>query len=166
MRMLTTLILFVTVAGLAAADAPDIAHQDLVKAIEAKSVVLIDVNGSESYAKAHIPGAIDFQANKDKLVELLPEDKDSLIVAYCGGPKCGAWKKAAKVATEAGYTNVKHYSAGISGWQQSQEGQTKAETMKAGATCTGGACAMGAKAEDKLANVSDDKAKTCTTCAH
>ena len=48
---------------------------------------------------------------------MLPADKNALIVAYCGGPKCGAWKKAAKAAAALGYTNIKHFSGGISGWQ-------------------------------------------------
>ncbi|MEZ5434844.1 MAG: hypothetical protein R3F31_27505 [Verrucomicrobiales bacterium] len=33
---------------------------------------MIDVNGSASYSKGHIPGAIDFRANKEKLATLLP----------------------------------------------------------------------------------------------
>ena len=52
---------------------------------------------------------------------LLPKDKNALIVAYCGGPKCMAYKQAAKKAEALGYKNVKHLSAGIAGWKEAGE---------------------------------------------
>ena len=61
--------------------------------------------------------SIDFRAQKDALAKLLPADKNALVVAYCGGPTCNAYAAAAKAAKELGYTNVKHLSAGISGWK-------------------------------------------------
>lgn len=112
----TTLLLAVAVR---AAEFPDISVNDLKDAIAAKKVTVVDVNGSDSFKQGHIPGAIDFEANKEKLATLLPADKNSLIVAYCGGPKCGAYQAAAKAAKKLGYTNVKHLSAGISGWKSS-----------------------------------------------
>lgn len=112
-----------------AGEYPDLSIQELKSAIESKKVVVIDVNGSESYQKGHIPGAIDFEAKGKKLAEALPKDKNTLIVAYCGGPKCMAYKQAARAAEELGYKNVKHLSAGISGWKQAGE---KTETPKKG----------------------------------
>jgi rhodanese-related sulfurtransferase len=41
-----------------------------------------------------------------------------MIVAYCGGPACTAWKKAAQDACKLGYTNIKHFKEGISGWKK------------------------------------------------
>ena len=99
-----------------AGDYPDLTIDELHQAIEARSVVVLDANGAQRYAKGHIPGAIDFSSVKD-LSTVLPEDKGTLIVAYCGGPRCSAFKKAAKAAEKLGYTNVKHLSAGISGWK-------------------------------------------------
>lgn len=99
----------------------DISITELKSKIEAKKVTVIDVNGSASYSKGHIPGAIDFSAKKDDLAAVLPKDKDALIVAYCGGPKCNAYKQAATAAEKLGYKNVKHLSAGISGWNQAGE---------------------------------------------
>lgn len=104
-----------------AGDYPDMTIEELKAAIEAKKVVVIDANDAESWQKGHIPGAIHYDANKDKLAEVLPKEKDTLIVAYCGGPKCKAYKKAAKAAEELGFTNVKHLSAGISGWKKAGE---------------------------------------------
>jgi rhodanese-related sulfurtransferase len=99
----------------------DISITELKAKIEAKKVTVIDVNGADSYNKGHIPGAIDFSAKKGELASVLPKDKDALIVAYCGGPKCNAYKQAATAAEKLGYKNVKHLSAGISGWNQAGE---------------------------------------------
>lgn len=96
---------------------PDITVDQVKSAIDAKSITLLDANGTQSWKKGHIPGAIDYAANKDNLAALLPKDKNALIVAYCGSPTCGAYAKAAKAAKDLGYTNVKHLSAGISGWK-------------------------------------------------
>lgn len=122
MKQLFAILTTVLVAGFAYADDfPDITINDLKSAIEAKKVVVIDVNGTESWQKGHIPGAIDFATDKAKLAEVLPKEKDTLVVAYCGGPKCKAYKKAAKAVKELGFTNVKHLSQGISGWTQAGE---------------------------------------------
>lgn len=99
----------------------DVAVADLKAGIAGKTVVLIDANGSESFAKGRLPGAIDFKANADDLAKILPADKGALIVAYCGGPKCGAWKGAAEAIAKLGYTNVKHFSGGLKGWQEAGE---------------------------------------------
>ncbi len=103
------------------ADVPDITVADLKKAMADQAVTLLDCNGSASYAKGHLPGAIDFDAAKANLAKLLPADKDTLIVAYCGGPKCLAYKAGVQAAQQLGYTNVKHFSGGLSGWKGAGE---------------------------------------------
>ncbi len=95
---------------------PEIGQDELVKYIKSKKVVLVDANGQESYEKAHIPGAIHFSSSDFK--SKLPKDKDALIVAYCGGPGCQAWCKAADELEAQGYKNIKHYKGGIKGWLQ------------------------------------------------
>lgn len=94
---------------------------DLKKAIADKTVVLLDCNGNESYAKGHLPGAFNFEAIKDDLVKHLPEDKSALVVAYCGGPQCGAYKAGVKAAKLLGYKQVKHFSGGLTGWEGAGE---------------------------------------------
>lgn len=101
-----------------AGEYPDISIAELNKAIAAKSVTVIDVNGSQSYQNGHVPTALNFADIKDNLAAKLPADKNALVVAYCGGPSCSAYTKAANAAKALGYTNVKHLSAGISGWLQ------------------------------------------------
>lgn len=111
-----------TAFGQAEAEFEDISITELKEKIEAKEVILLDVNGSKSFERGHIPGAVDFRSTKkEDLAEALGEDKDVLVVAYCGGPKCSAYKAGAKAAQKMGFTNVKHLSAGISGWLKAGE---------------------------------------------
>jgi len=123
------LLSFCTVLLLAgsvyAAHYPDISINDLKTAMNSKSVILLDANGTDSYKEGHIPGAINFEASKGKLSKVLPKDKNALIVAYCGGPQCQAYQAAAKAAEKLGYTNVKHLKAGISGWHDAGEKMEK-----------------------------------------
>lgn len=102
-----------------ASEVPSIAHADLLKAIQAKKVTVIDVNGSESYKAGRIPGALNYEVVGANLKAKLPANKKALVVAYCGNEFCGAYKKAALAAQKLGYTNVVHYSPGIAGWKKS-----------------------------------------------
>jgi len=123
-KLIALAFALVTSVGFAA-EFPDISIADLKQAIADKKVTVIDVNGAASYANGHIPGAVNFAAQKDSLASVLPSDKGALVVAYCGGPACSAYKAAAKAANELGYTNVKHLSAGISGWKAAKEALEK-----------------------------------------
>ncbi len=109
---------------------PNITHDELTKAIKAKKVVLLDANGSDSYKSGHIPLAVDFEkVEKDTkdLAKKLPEDKSTLIVAYCANERCSAYRTAAKAAKDLGYTNIKHYAKGINGWKAAGGKVEKAE---------------------------------------
>jgi rhodanese-related sulfurtransferase len=112
---------FVLAASVYAAEFPTITIPDLKAAIASRHVVLLDANGSESWQKGHIPGAIDFSATKESLASVLPRDKDALVVAYCGNPQCHAYQAAAEAAKKLGYKNIKHLTAGIMGWKDAGE---------------------------------------------
>jgi len=116
-KLLAVLVTAVLAVSAYASEFPDISINEVNKLAESKSAVIIDVNGDESFKAGHVPGALDFATIKDNLAASLPKKKDALIVAYCGNPKCGAYLKAAKAAQKLGYTNIKHMSAGISGWK-------------------------------------------------
>jgi rhodanese-related sulfurtransferase len=120
-KLLALSALALLAANLYASDFPDITMPQLKEAIAAKQVALIDVNGSDSWKQGHIPGAIDFATKESKLAKVLPHDKNALVVAYCGGPKCQAYQAAAKAARKLGYTNVRHFTPGISGWKEAGE---------------------------------------------
>ena len=104
-----------------AAEYPDITIKELKSEMAAQKVTLLDANGTESWEKGHIPGAINFEATEAKLASVLPKDKNALVVAYCGNPRCMAYQAAAKAAKKLGYTNIKHLSAGIAGWKEAGE---------------------------------------------
>ena len=119
-KLLTLLAAVFCAVSVNAGEFPDISITELQSAIKEKKVTVLDVNGSDSFKAGHIPGAIDFQSAKAEIASKLPSDKSALVVAYCGGPTCNAYQAAAKVAKELGYTNVKHLSAGISGWKDAK----------------------------------------------
>ena len=117
LKLLTLLATSVLAATCYAGEFPDVSVTEVKTLAESKKAVIIDVNGTESYQKGHVPGALDYAAIKGKLAEVLPKDKNTTIVAYCGGPTCKAYRAAAQAAEKLGYKNVKHMSAGISGWK-------------------------------------------------
>ena len=66
----------------------NITVEQLQAAIKDGKVAIIDVNSVKSYNEAHIPGAMHFKTlKKEELKKALPEDKATLVVAYCGGPQ-------------------------------------------------------------------------------
>lgn len=99
----------------------EISHEQLVNHIADRSAVIIDVNSEGSFQEHHVTGAIHYGTEKDHFAQVLPKNKKMRVIAYCGGPKCTAWQKAAKAACELGYTNIRHYKPGIKGWIASQK---------------------------------------------
>jgi rhodanese-related sulfurtransferase len=124
MKRIFAALAFLSFALAASAATPpiaDISQKDLEAAVASKSAVILDVNGSDSYRAGHIPGAIDFLAHRQDIATLLPADKGTLVVAYCGDVHCTAYRQAAYAALDLGYTNVKHFAPGIKGWRESGE---------------------------------------------
>ena len=119
MKKIIPIILSLISINLFAGEYPDISIKELQIAIKKGNVAVIDVNGAKSFAKGHIPSAIDFSSQSKNLASVLPKNKDTLIVSYCGGPGCRAYKRGADAAAKLGYKNIKHLSAGISGWKRS-----------------------------------------------
>jgi rhodanese-related sulfurtransferase len=97
----------------------EVTLEELKGLVESKAVVLLDANGTDSFKAGHIPGAIDFESAEATLGTVLPADKGALVVAYCGGEQCNAWKQAATAVAGLGYGNVKHYKGGLAGWKDS-----------------------------------------------
>ena len=116
-KLLALIAIAVLAVNVQAGEYPDISIGDLEKAIKAGKVVVIDVNGAKSFTKrGHIPTAVSFTNAKSLAKQLAKSKKDTLVVAYCGGPTCNAYKRGASAAADLGFKNVKHLSAGISGW--------------------------------------------------
>jgi rhodanese-related sulfurtransferase len=107
-------------ASVYAAEFADISIQDVQAAAAAKSAVIIDANSPDSFKAGHVPGALSWAKIKSDLAAKLPADKNALIIAYCGNPHCGAYAQAAVAAKKLGYTNIKHMTAGIDGWNEAK----------------------------------------------
>lgn len=97
------------------------------KGPEAGKYVMIDSRPGGRYHQAHIPTSISIPyADMDKLDKegkvspLLPKDKDTLLVFYCGGITCHLSPAGAKLAIKQGYTNVKVYSGGDPDWAKAE----------------------------------------------
>jgi rhodanese-related sulfurtransferase len=121
-RVLVVAIALSAVAGIVRAGDktyPEISHEELVAAVQARTVTLIDNNGTDSYKDGHIPTALNFEDVQKNLASVLPRDKSALIVAYCSDEDCSAYREACEAVEELGYINVKHYAKGIIGWKRS-----------------------------------------------
>ncbi|AFD00640.1 Rhodanese-related sulfurtransferase [Methanocella conradii HZ254] len=79
-------------------------------------VKLVDVRGSEEYAKEHIKGAMSIPLDSlDKAKQLFKGD-DAIIV-YCDSYVCSASTSAAKALAKMGFTNVRDYKGGLLEWK-------------------------------------------------
>ena len=97
------------------------------KGAETGKYVMVDSRPAGRYHQAHIPtsvslpfDAMDKLDKEGKVSPLLPQDKDTLLVFYCGGITCHLSPSAAKLAVKQGYTNVKVYSGGDPDWAKAE----------------------------------------------
>lgn len=101
----------------------EVTTEDVLKLREAHpDITLIDARSAEDYAKEHIPGAV--QMRPSEIAEKLPQiQKDKLlpVIFYCTDTQCQASAKAAHAAKEAGYTNLKRYTAGLKAWKEAKQ---------------------------------------------
>ena len=88
---------------------------ELQQLIQDRQVTVVDVNSSQSWEKARVPGALNLDAESFSDSDL-PRERDSSLVFYCSNPMCRRAPKAARRAKNMGYSNVRVMSAGISGW--------------------------------------------------
>lgn len=80
-----------------------------------EDIMIIDARPYKpKYIKGFIPGAVSIPFSAfDKKVDLLPKNKNALLIYYCGGVKCKLSHKSAKKAAALGYTNVKVFAKGF-----------------------------------------------------
>jgi thiosulfate/3-mercaptopyruvate sulfurtransferase len=112
-----------------------VSTKELKKWIDSgKKMLVVDTMPFEaSYKKQHVPGAAQFLfpipdmdewdinvtngKTKDDFLGLLGNDKDKLIVIYCGFVKCTRSHNGAAWAVKLGYKNVYRYPGGIFAWK-------------------------------------------------
>ncbi|MGB7342666.1 MAG: rhodanese-like domain-containing protein [Pirellulaceae bacterium] len=118
-----------------AGDYPLISTKELKTLVDGKKPMLIvdAMPAAASYDKGHIPSAVNFEFPKEVITTwddttmpgqsqsdyelLLGEDKNRLIIVYCGFVKCARSHNAAVFAKQLGYNNVKRHPGGIYAWR-------------------------------------------------
>lgn len=91
-------------------DLKSVTKEEVAEMIKVSNVTIVDARDENSFTAGHIDGAINY-GKAD-----LPTDKNANLVFYCGGLKCPAAAKAAKIAAEAGYKNVMVFRGGWAEW--------------------------------------------------
>lgn len=92
-----------------------VSPSELRRLLEEKQAAAFDVNSPQSFAQAHVPGALHLDPVEFKESEL-PRDKAATLVFYCSNPLCRKAPNAARRAKKLGYEDVRVMSAGINGW--------------------------------------------------
>jgi len=99
-----------------------------------KDMVIVDTMPfADSYKKQHVPGAVQFLfpipemkewdtketdgKTQEDFKKLLGDDKEKLVVIYCGFVKCTRSHNGAAWAVKLGYKNVYRYPGGIFAWK-------------------------------------------------
>ena len=78
---------------------------------------IVDTRTREEYDGAHVLSAISIPGRDfEKSIDLLPKDKNVLLVVYDNDPKLETSGKWADKATAAGYENIVIYSEGFTAW--------------------------------------------------
>lgn len=79
---------------------------------------LIDARPHKKYVSSTIPSSINIPDTKfdDFKGQLDDVAKDTEMIVFCGGWKCGKSPKVASYLQKMGYTNVKLYQAGMPEW--------------------------------------------------
>src|SRR5712664_2293617 len=93
---------------------------------EVGGMVVVDARTPESFARGHVPGAINLPQRTidSSTTASLPRDK--VMVTYCDGVFCNASTKAAAKLTALGF-KVKEMLDGMEGWRK--EGYAIEETV-------------------------------------
>jgi rhodanese-related sulfurtransferase len=125
--------LALAMAGPALADDSDVEDAPLqiasAKTVNAEEVVdlvghepklvIVDARHSRDYKAGAIEGAVnilDTDLTPEKLAEVTPS-KDTPLLIYCNGVKCGRAAKAVLKAVNWGYSNVYYYALGMEEWK-------------------------------------------------
>ncbi len=122
-----------------------VATEELKKWIDSgKDMIIVDTMPLEdSYKKQHVPGAVQFLfpipemkqwdtketdgKSQEDFIKLLGDDKNRLLVIYCGFVKCSRSHNGALWAVKLGYKNVFRHPGGIFAWKGAKYPVSKAE---------------------------------------
>ena len=90
-------------------------------ALKNNSAVLMDARPWAKFLAESIPGALYMNDEElDKLAGRFPTDKNTPVIAFCGGYECHKSHVVAAKLLESGYTKVSVYAAGLPGWKEAK----------------------------------------------
>ncbi len=101
---------------------PKLVNVDFVKKYavvpKQEGAMIIDSRPTaRKYDPGHIPTAVNIPDTQfEKMTDLLPKDKATLLIFYCDGVDCILSHKSAFKAEKLGYTNVQVYAEGYPDW--------------------------------------------------
>jgi len=84
------------------------------------NLVILDNRKEEDYAAGHLEGAIrllDTDVSSETLARHVAS-KETPVLFYCNGVKCGRAAKATERAVQLGYSNVFYYALGMEEWNK------------------------------------------------
>jgi rhodanese-related sulfurtransferase len=85
------------------------------------NIVILDNRSAADYEAGHIEGAvrlIDTDISDEAVLAKHVKAKNTPVLFYCNGLKCGRAAKATEKALGWGYTNVHYYALGLEEWKQ------------------------------------------------
>ncbi|MCZ7660516.1 MAG: rhodanese-like domain-containing protein [Xanthobacteraceae bacterium] len=85
------------------------------------NLVILDNRSVADYDAGHIEGAvrlIDTDITSEAALAERVKSKDTPVLFYCNGLKCGRAAKATMKAVEFGYGKVHYYALGLEEWKQ------------------------------------------------
>jgi len=97
---------------------PQVSRESLQAMIErGEEFVLVDALSPMSYARSHLPGAINLPPDwvADRAPMRIP-DLEAEVVVYCSDPDCDSSVIVGERLLEHGYRNVRHYAGGKNEW--------------------------------------------------
>jgi rhodanese-related sulfurtransferase len=85
-----------------------------------RPMVVIDARRDGWYDHCRLPQAIRLphHLSYTDILKILPEDRNTLIVTYCGGLDCPASGYLSRRLQELGYVNIYEYAEGIPAWEE------------------------------------------------
>ena len=86
-------------------------------------VTIVDNRTKADFDGGHIEGAVnipDTEMTTEAVLAAVARSKDTPVLFYCNGVKCGRAAKATAKAVQWGYSRVYYYALGILDWKDNQ----------------------------------------------
>lgn len=100
----------------------EITYDQFVMFLKKPCVTLIDARIPESFAKGHVPNAININGTEAESPEVIPRlaafQRDKIIVIYCDGGDCELSHRVADVLKNFGFGPIYIYTGGWAEWSK------------------------------------------------